>query len=90
MRQADVVTAYLNADMPDEVYIKLPKICGDDPDMVRHLQKALYDHPKAGKLWNNGFVGFTHDEGFTATLQDRCLFFCRKPYFYWFCMWITC
>ena len=65
---------YLNADMLDEEYIKLSKICGDDSDMVRHLQKALYGHPKAGKLWNNDFVGFTC-EGFTATSQDRCLFF---------------
>ena len=81
MRQADVVTAYLNADMPDEVYIKLPKICGDDPNMVRRLFKALYGHPKAGKLWNTDFVGFTGDEGFVATSRDRCLFFRPKPYF---------
>ena len=27
MRQADVVTAYLNANMPHEVYVKLTYIC---------------------------------------------------------------
>ena len=81
MTQADVVTAYLNADMPAEVYIKLPRICGDDATMVRRLQKALYGHPKAGQLWNKEFVGFSRDEGFTATSRDRCLFFCPKPYF---------
>ena len=83
MRQADVVTAYLNAEMPDEVYIKLPKNCGDDQNMVRRLYKALYGHPTAGKLWNTDFVGFTGDEGFTATSRDRCLFFRPnyKPYF---------
>ena len=81
MRQADVVTAYLNADMPDEVYIKLPKICGDDPSMVRRLYKALYGHLKARQLWNRDFVGFTSDEGFNATSRDECLFFRPKPYF---------
>ena len=81
MRQADVVTAYLNATMPDEVYIKLPKICGDDPSMVRRLYKALYGHLKARRLWNRDFVGFTSDEGFNATSRDKCLFFRPKPYF---------
>ena len=57
MRQADVVTAYLNADMPDEVYIKLPKICGDDPNMVRRLCKHCMDILKLGNcgimtLWD--------------------------------------
>ena len=84
MRQADVVTAYLNADMPDEVYknyLNSAHVHGDDPNMVRRLQKALYGHPKAGKLWNTVFVGFTRDEGFTATSRDRCLFFRPQSFF---------
>ena len=85
MRQGDVVTAYLNTDMQDEVYIKLPKICGDDPNLVRRLQNALYGHPKAGQLWNRDFVGFTCDEGFAATSRDRCLFFRPNHIFYWCC-----
>ena len=48
MRQADVITAYLNAEMTDEVFVKLPTSCGDEPGMVRQLLKALYGHPKAG------------------------------------------
>ena len=34
LRQADVVTAYLNANMYEEVYIKLPKICEDNSNQV--------------------------------------------------------
>ena len=68
MMQADVVMAYLNANMPDEVFVKLPTL-------VRRLQKALYGHPSAGKLWNTDFVVFTSDEGFSPTSRDRCLFF---------------
>ena len=81
MRQVDVVTSYLNASMSAEVHIKLPKICGDDPSMVRRLYKALYGHLKARRLWNRDFVGFTSDEGFNATSRDECLFFRPKPYF---------
>ena len=47
LRQVDIITAYLNTEMPDEVYIKLPSICGDDADMVRRLLHALFGHPKA-------------------------------------------
>ena len=44
--------------MLDEVYVKLPSICGDDPDMVRYLLHALYGHPRAGQLWNDNFIQF--------------------------------
>ena len=56
LKQGDVVTAYLNADMDEQVYIKLPEICGDKAGFVREIWKALYGHPKAGQLWNNSFV----------------------------------
>ena len=75
LRQADVVTAYLNADMDEEVYIKLPKICGDDSNQVRPLLKALYGHPKAGQLWNNKFVTFMNEEGFIQSVRDKCFFY---------------
>ena len=57
MTQADVVTAHLNADMPAEVYIKLPRICGDDATMVRRLQKALYGHPQSWAIVEQRFCG---------------------------------
>ena len=69
------MTAYLNAAMDEEVFIKLPKICGDNSTQVRQLFKALYGHPKAGQLWNNKFVGFMKDEGFIQSMQDKCFFY---------------
>ena len=81
LRQADVVTAYLNSAMPDEVYVRLPSICGDQPGYVRRLYKALYGHPKAGNLWNCDFVTFARIEGFQPTARDKCLFFRPRPYF---------
>ena len=74
LRQADAITAYLNTEMPDEVYIKLPSICGDDADMVRHILRALYGHPKAGQLWNVDFVQFMVSEGLVQCPRDKCLF----------------
>ena len=48
----------IHAAMPDEVYVRLPSICGDDPRLVRKLFRALYGHSKAGQLWNVHFVQF--------------------------------
>ena len=46
LRQADVVTAYLNAHIDEEVYVRLPEICGEDRSLVRQLFRALFGHPK--------------------------------------------
>ena len=75
MRQGDIVAAYLNAPMTDEVYIKLPAICGDPSQSVRRLLKAIYGHPKAGQLWNDKFVSFMISAGFL-----QCS---RNPYFFY-------
>ena len=72
MNQADVITAYLNAQMDDEVYIKLPKVCGDYNNYVWRLFKALYGHPKAGQLWNMKFVAFMIAEHFKQSVRDKC------------------
>ena len=37
LRQADVGAACLNSTMPDEVYVRLRSICGDEPVYVRRL-----------------------------------------------------
>jgi len=82
MRQADVITAYLNADMTDEVFVKLPTSCGDEPGMVRQLLKALYGHPKAGQLWNQKFVQFMTTRGFIQSERDKCFFYNLKAEFF--------
>ena len=70
-----LLLTFKNADMDEEVYIKLPKICGDDSNQVRPLLKALYGHPKAGQLWNNKFVTFMKEEGFIQSVRDLCVYF---------------
>ena len=34
IRQIDIVTAFLNANLPDVCYVKLPEVCGDLPGFV--------------------------------------------------------
>ena len=73
IRQIDIVTAFLNAPMTDTCYIKLPRVCGDPPDLVRKLFKALYGHVEAPKLWNMEWSTVMQDLGFVQSKRDPCL-----------------
>ena len=67
------MTAFLNAPMSDTCYIKLPKVCGDPPDLVRQLFKALYGHVEAPKLWNMEWSAVMVGLGFVQSRRDPCL-----------------
>ena len=73
--QGDIVTAYLNTEMKDEVYVRLPKVCNENPRKVRRLLKALYGHPKTGQLWNDQFVQFMLSLHFSQCSRDPCFFY---------------
>ena len=73
IRQIDIVTAFLNAPLPDICYVKLPKVCGDPPDLVRQLFKALYGHVEAPKLWNLERSAVMVSLGFVQSKRDPCL-----------------
>jgi hypothetical protein len=46
VEQGDVQNAYINADMDEEVYVKMPKGFFTEEGMVRKLMKALVWPPK--------------------------------------------
>ena len=71
--QVDVVTAFLNAALPEVCFIKLPKVCGDPENNVRPLFKALCGHVEAPKLWNEEWAIFMVEIGFTRSQRDPCL-----------------
>ena len=67
--------------MPDEVHIKLPSICGDNPDIVRKLLRALCNHSKSGNLWKTDFINFMVQEDFQWCSRDMQLFVRPMPFF---------
>ena len=72
IRQIDIITAFLNAPLPDICYMKLPKVCGDPPGLVRQLFKALYGHVEAPKLWNLEWSAVMISFGFVQS-NDRII-----------------
>jgi hypothetical protein len=55
-------------------YVKMPHGFYDEKGMVRKLLKALYGHPKSGRLWFNELVGFLQSVGLGQSQRDRCFF----------------
>jgi hypothetical protein len=52
IHQMDVVGAYLNGELQEEIYMKQIPGYEDSTDQVLHLQKTLYGLKQAGWVWN--------------------------------------
>ena len=77
LQQLDVTTAYLNADLEEEVYMRQPEgfVDAQRPDAVCLLKKGLYGLMQSGHMWNKEVNGFlTAQLGFTPCRTDPCLY----------------
>ena len=77
LKQLDVTTAYLQAPMHEEVYMRQPEGFEDPqrPHAVCLLKKSLYGTKQAGHNWNNEVNSFiTQVLGYTRTQSDPCLY----------------
>jgi hypothetical protein len=90
---ADVVGAYLNAEMTDEVFMRIdkrlvPYMVESNPQhkkMIRpngeifvKLKKALYGCRQSGRLWYNKISKILSSIGFTKSRFDECVFTLRR------------
>jgi transposase InsO family protein len=64
--QMDVRTAFLNADLKEDIYLKQPAGFEDPehPDWVWKLEKAIYGLKQAGYEWNQTLDEHLRKEGF--------------------------
>ena len=55
VKQMDVITAFLNGTLTDEVFMEIPKGFqgARDPSKVCHLKRALYALHQAPRVWYN-------------------------------------
>ena len=79
LEQLDVPTAFLNADVEEEVYMELPEGYRDGKEgMVCRLRKALYGLKQAPRNWYLLISKFITSLGFKATTSDPCLLHMRS------------
>ena len=75
LKQLDIKAAYLNADLNETIYVKIPK--GDknyNKNKVWLLKKALYGLKQAGRMWNEEITNYLKSIGFKQYKSDKCLF----------------
>ena len=75
--QMDVVTAFLNGDLEEEIYMEVPAGFRDPnkPNLVCRLLKALYGLKQAPKQWHAKIHDYlTNDLGFISCPYEPCLY----------------
>jgi transposase InsO family protein len=70
--QLDVRTAFLNGDLSEEVYVRLPPELGSK---VWKLHKALYGLKQAARAWHEKLRDQMIEHGFSPSKHEPCLFF---------------
>ena len=73
--QLDIKTAFLNADIDEDLYMEVPD--GVDVDRTVHvvkLLKALYGTKQAPKVWNDHINNQLLTLGFTRCHKDTCIY----------------
>jgi hypothetical protein len=80
MKQMDVPTAFLNADLTEDVYMEVPEGLVDAPPKgtVCHLLKSLYGIKQAPRAWNLEINGFLMSIGYSRMVSDTCMYVKRS------------
>ena len=76
-RHIDVVKAYLNADIDEEILVYPPSDPNEEffaAKQVYKLQKALYGLKQSAYLWNKLITNFLVSLGFRRHRTEQCLF----------------
>lgn len=74
LRQLDVPQAFTQAELEEDVYMKMPEGY-EQPGMVCHLKMSLYGLKQSPRNWYILVSTFLISAlGFTATVSDPCLF----------------
>ena len=79
LHQMDVPTAFLWADVEEDIFMELPEGYREGKEgYVCHLKKSLYGLKQAPRNWYLLVSKFITSIGFKATVSDPCLFYRRS------------
>ncbi len=76
IKQMDVMNAFLNAKVNDNVYMEQPPGYGStkNPNLICKLTKAVYGIKQAPNLWNEEINTFMKTNAFIPCKSDTCLY----------------
>lgn len=70
----DVVTAFLQGDLEEEIFMDQPEFFNDGSTMVCRLNKAVYGLKQDGRPWNRKLDSFPISIGFNKSRADPCVY----------------
>lgn len=74
LQQMDAVTAFIQGDVDEEIYMVQPKEF-QQGNKVCKLNKAIYGLKQASRLWNLKLDAALQEIGFTRSKVDPCIYF---------------
>ena len=74
IHQLDVDSAFLYADLKEDVYMKPPPGMDIGEGYCLKLLKNLYGLKQAPRNWNKNIVDYIKSIGFKQSILDNCLF----------------
>lgn len=78
VHQLDISTAYLNADIEEELYMMQPEgfvqYDSSGKPLVCRMKKSLYGLRQAERNWNHTIDKWLIEQGFTKSQADPCLY----------------
>ena len=72
--QVDVETAFLQGDLDDDLFLRLPSECGNESKKTVKLLKPLYGAKQSPRCWNMKLVSSIASLGFKQSQADPCVF----------------
>ena len=77
VHQTDVVTAFLNGTLEEEIYMQQPEgyIQPGSDHLVCKLKKSLYGLKQSPRCWNTTLTEFLESLNFKRNVADPCVFF---------------
>ena len=73
LEQMDVVTAFLQGDVEENLYVEMPHGY-EQPGMVCQLKKALYGLKQSPRNWQTRLQNVLGEAGFYPLHSDNCIF----------------
>lgn len=75
--QMDAITAYLQGDLEEEIYIEQPDGFSDKTGRVCKLNKAMYGLKQSGRQWNRRLDTVLQSFGLLKSKVDPCVYFTK-------------
>ncbi len=73
--QMDAITAFLQGDIEENIYVEQPEGLADGTQRVYKLKKAMYGLKQAGRQWNLKLEAALESFGLKKSKMDPCVYF---------------